>query len=74
MNIKLEKGIFTTPLVHNGLEALHRELRLTFETSPYGSRQEWGMNDFPAWDRKEFVARSCEAPRFYTLRRYLEIW
>ncbi|KAF2154500.1 hypothetical protein K461DRAFT_267503 [Myriangium duriaei CBS 260.36] len=61
MTAKLEKGAFLTPLP-NAVAPWYNELRLTFETSPYSSHQEWGMNHFPFWERKDFVARRCAAP------------
>ncbi|KAF2218409.1 hypothetical protein BDZ85DRAFT_94005 [Elsinoe ampelina] len=65
--VRLERGYFTPKESSSGLSPCHYELRLVFEPSPYGTKQEWdGIDDYMEtdgyWDDKAFVARQCPSP------------
>lgn len=70
-SVRLEKGIFKTPVENGGVKACFHELRLVFDISPYGTRPDWGMHDTPWWEIKEFVARQCEAPGMWPMKNYV---
>ncbi|KAG8623431.1 hypothetical protein KVT40_008407 [Elsinoe batatas] len=58
---------FTPKESSSELASCHYELRLVFEPSPYGTKQEWdGIDGYMKtdgyWDDKEFVARQCPSP------------
>lgn len=67
-HVRLEKGLSDIPVVNDrSVPHFNNGLRLTFETSPYGTRQAWGMMDIPFWEIKEFVARRSEASQLQSI-------
>lgn len=72
--IRLERLYCRPKEASSWLLPVHYEMRLVFEPSPYGTKEDWDGVDmymkahtWGYWDDQEFVARKCPPPPARTL-------